>query len=430
MTIPNLNGAPLTAATTPASPYDSNPRSRTQSAAEVRPSAGGQLLLSTLLSHTQPIPSSPGASTVIPRPSTSSSSYAGTSIYAPLGVALFQPGSYAQAHASNRGPERVYGGAPIERPRTSSGVGSARGETSGALTARELHRPRTVNPLLQAGLASASVVAAALTAADAHLHPSLQVTGDVRYDILSPYTAQPLPWERREPRAPSALSIAAANPTPPTGHTVSTMEARRQRERKAAVPRQARSPSREEADRAAFRQALHDQKAADALDAQQATDSLIRELDASIASPSSALSPSPPRRSSSRPTSGGHHAKALGSLAAPPPVRERSGREQERDERTYAEAGEKWRKAHVTVPQTSAIPPEIAVLLEQPARAAVEKAIVSAKKTPIAAPPPAAPTAALVGGTEWDAEEEFDRSPSASTKHRSNAEDVGEVEFE
>ena len=127
--------------------------------------------------------------------STSSPSYAGTDIYTPT------PSTH---HQSTKGAERVYGhGSSTDRPHTSDGRSSSpsssrrrRGGGGGGSGSRTA---RTVNPLLlNASLTSPSTIAAALAvgATTTQIDAKNQITGDVRYDIISPYASTALPWER------------------------------------------------------------------------------------------------------------------------------------------------------------------------------------------------------------------------------------------
>jgi hypothetical protein len=187
---------PASARTVPSSPYTTLP---------YRPgTAGGGAPLSArpatgkgALAHTQPI--STASPVVI---TTASSSYASTPVYTPL-VGTPTP------HASNKAAEKVYGAATMHgvlsdmaipalaRPRTSSGVGA---RVSAALAAQ--------NKALQTTSAASGVGVVGV------------ITGDLSYDIISPYMAQPLPWERRPATAGSgghhynAVAAAAAS----TGH--------------------------------------------------------------------------------------------------------------------------------------------------------------------------------------------------------------------
>ena len=224
------------------SPYSSYP-SRAQSAiptsappksagsaASSRMSPGAALLAASLAQSQTPQPIT-----------TSSQSYASTTVYAP-GVHFYTPGPYAHVHAASRNAEKMYSpaaaasavpsadspnAAVVSRPRTSSGPSSSSSRAASTSA-------RIINPLLSAGLVPASSVAAAMTQQRGlALHPSLQLTGDVRYDIISPYVAAPLPWEKKAATvAGGHASTAHAPASPATRDSTSASAAREAIERR------------------------------------------------------------------------------------------------------------------------------------------------------------------------------------------------------
>lgn len=140
-------------------------------------------------------------------------------------------------HTASRAAEKLHGGKhrdqsvlsdvaipAVARPRTSGGVGAR----------------------VSAALAAQSKMISAAVATPAYPAPTTEITGDLAYDILSPYVAQPLPWEKRPATAMMAPAAGvgrlphqlqhqnASAPMSPAQSSAAQAAASAERRRKAA----------------------------------------------------------------------------------------------------------------------------------------------------------------------------------------------------